>query len=615
MIYNLPSIYKDELIYSVIGRYSSYSGNTNLRFTLKDVFNTIDIIPTIEFQSHLKEFIKNLNGKIDININDIIENNTLLPLYSCFTRRKKINKIKKIMISSDGKSIKYKIGMMRNTICKKDYINYCPVCSKEEFSEYGEAYIHRTHQVQGVFVCEKHGCLLKPYVVNSKRQEYICFDKESMFFDINYPKDENKEKLLRIAQDVYFILNNNVAYFIDEIKDKYDYLMYRKGLTNRKGRVNQVELQSQFLNHYGNEFLKILESDLEEDYKFNWLNNIVRKHNKTFHPLRHILLIDFLCGNVEKFVSLIKVHVKSDIERPWLCLNPCCTNYRKPVIKDCKIITDCKSKGTIGIFKCDCGFIYSRKITGDLMHIGRVRSYGDVWEAKLKELVNTNISIRAIAREMHCDPGTVVKYSEKLGIRNLLNTNRKILNKIDKNFKNKEDLRNQYRKEIIEIIALEPDIIRNNIRKRLTRQYLWSLKHDRKWLEDNLPDKSKRNTNTIDYSDYWNDKDNKTLRLVKEAYNSLKNNIKPIRITKSLIGTRIHKRALITMQLDKMPNTKEFLESVCESIEEFRFRRLDVIYEYVYKNEVELPEWKILKMASIKDKLILQKYKVSRTKV
>jgi hypothetical protein len=268
MIYNFPCIYKDELIYSVIGRYHKCSGNTNLRYTLLDFFNTINIIPTVEFQSHLNEFTKNLNGKVDIDTNEILENNTLLPLYSCFTTKDKINKIKMIMANYDGKSIKYRIGMLRNGICKKNHLHYCPICSKEELDEYGEDYIHRTHQVQGVLVCEKHGCLLKPYIVNSKRQEYVCFDKKNMNFDVKYPKQDEMKRLIRIAKDIYFLLNNNVKYYIDDIKDKYDYLIFKKGLANRKGIVNQIELQRQFINYYSKEFLERLESNINESYKF-----------------------------------------------------------------------------------------------------------------------------------------------------------------------------------------------------------------------------------------------------------------------------------------------------------------------------------------------------------
>lgn len=466
-----------------------------------------------------------------------------------------------------------------------------------------------------MLVCEKHGCLLKPYIVSSKIQEYICFDINNIKIDIIYPKKDDKEKLLRIAKDVYYILNNNIMYHIDDIKDKYDYLIYKKGLKNRKGRVNQIELQNQFVNYYGKEFLKRLNCDIDEDYKCNWLSSIVRKHNKTFHPLRHILLIDFLCGNINNFIDIIKIKNKSDIDRPWLCLNPCCPNYGKPVIKDYKIIADSKIKGAMGIFKCDCGFVYSRRITGDLTHIGRIRCYGAVWESKLKELVKSNMSIRSIAREMICDPNTVVKYAEKLGISKLLNTSRKILNKADTDVNYKIKLKKKYREDVIKIISLEHDVSRTNIRKKLIKQYLWLYKHDREWLENTMPAKKRRNKNVRNYSDYWDEKDDETLFIVKDAYNSLMNLAKPIRITKSVIGTRTHKRALITKQIDKIPKTKKFLESVCESIDEFRFRRLDKIYACIYKEKVEIPEWKILKMASIKEKLILEKYKLSRTKI
>ncbi|AWK50555.1 hypothetical protein DIC82_05670 [Clostridium beijerinckii] len=604
-----PKIYKDELIYSVIGRHHQYCGNISTKDTLMEFFNTTAIIPTLEFQSHLKEFTENLKNEIDINSNEIIENNTLIPLYSYFMEKEEVDKIKNIIINSDGRAIKYKIGFIAGGICKKEYINYCPLCAKKEIKEYGEIYIHRTHQVQGVLVCENHGCLLESYIVNSRRQEYILLDERNINFNIRYPNKNIAKKLITVARDIYFLLNNNEKYYINDIKNKYNYLLYKRSLVNINGRVNQLELQKQFINFYGTEFIKKLESDIDENNEFNWLRCIVRKYKKTIHPLRHILFINFLCKNAKEFINQMKIEEESDIKRPWLCLNHCCVNYKKAVISDYKIKIDSKSKKIIGTFKCDyCGFTYSRCITGDLEYRGRVKCYGIVWEGKLKELINSNISLHAIAKEMHCDSATVIKYAEKLGMEKLLNTKRKLpLHQYNKKPKIKLELRSIYVNEVQELVSSSPNITRSDIRKKLSKEYIWLYRYDKEWIEKILP-RTKRAAHIKDYSEYWRNKDKQILVFIKETYSILIKAKKPIRITKSLIGRHIHKEALMEKKLDKLPQSCAFLESICESIEEFRFRRLDKIYANLNEERIEMPDWKILKIAGLKDKAILEKY-------
>lgn len=51
-----------------------------------------------------------------------------------------------------------------------------------------------------------------------------------------------------------------------------------------------------------------------------------------------------------------------------------------------------------------------------------------------------------------------------------------------------------------------------------------------------------------------------------------------------------------------MPKTKIFLRSICESIEEFRFRRLDIAYKYLQSINEDVTESKLLRLAGIKDK-------------
>lgn len=51
--------------------------------------------------------------------------------------------------------------------------------------------------------------------------------------------------------------------------------------------------------------------------------------------------------------------------------------------------------------------------------------------------------------------------------------------------------------------------------------------------------------NSRDYNEYWAKKDDEILNLVKDAYNAILHMKKPTRITTSLIGRFILKKALL----------------------------------------------------------------------
>lgn len=598
LISYFPKIYSDELLYSVIGRYHKYSGNVNTKDTIRELFGEVNTTPIIEFQGHINDFIKETKEILNANPINIIENNTLIPLYLYFMDKKKAEEVIRLAVNKNGMGIKHKIGIIAGGICRKKYIHYCPLCSKEELNKYGEAYIHRTHQVEGVEVCEKHGCMLYPYINDHKKYEYLYLEKTNLDLSIKYPSVDMMDYLLNISKDIYFLLNQKESkYCVDEIKKEYTKILYNKGIANFNGRINQKYLYEEFTKYYGNQLLEHFKSEIDLNYEFNWLKCIVRKSNRCIHPLRHVLFIEFLSGTVEKFIRGLSINSISN--KKWLCLNHCCKNYMKPVIKDCKIKIDSKSKKAIGTFSCECGFIYSRDITKAEDYVGRIKSYGEVWEGKLKELISTNLSITAIAEEMYCDSTTVVKYAEKLNLKHLLNTKRKSLLKSNSKYNN-EELKITYRNAIINMMKLYPNMGRTELRNKLKKEYIFLYRNDGKWLEKNLPIAKKCITNMREYEDYWCDKDDELLKLSKKAYDKLIRFNKPVRITKSIIGRTINKSALLDKKLNKLPKTKKYLDSICESVDDFRFRKINNIYQLLEGKNIEASDWKVLRMAGIR---------------
>jgi len=64
------------------------------------------------------------------------------------------------MILGKGTSLYMQLGKTASTMKSQVGLKYCPTCLIEDRKGSGEAYWHRSHQADGVFVCHIHATTL-----------------------------------------------------------------------------------------------------------------------------------------------------------------------------------------------------------------------------------------------------------------------------------------------------------------------------------------------------------------------------------------------------------------------------------------------------------------------
>lgn len=295
--------YKDELIYSAIARYHFYLGNVDYRDTIEECFGKRSIIPSFEIGWNF-EYLSKVLGK-KYTSDKLIGKHTIMPYYSPFiseeVRNKTIHEIK----YKGSYAIYTRLGIVAGAVCKKESIFYCPLCANNDLDKYGETYIHREHQLQGIILCPHHGVLLKEYSfkkLDVSRIEYIRLEEKYLDLKVEYNIIDDYNKHLKLARDSYYLLNANLSNMHKEkVFMKYRKLLFQKGLLKGNNTVNQRALYEEFINFYGERFLDKLESNINYYNEYNWLKVIARKSKRASHPLRHLLFINFLCGNIEEF--------------------------------------------------------------------------------------------------------------------------------------------------------------------------------------------------------------------------------------------------------------------------------------------------------------------------
>lgn len=92
-------------------------------------------------------------------------------------------------------------------------LRICPDCIADDIQEYGEAYLHRAHQIPGVHTCHKHHKPLFVYVGNKNHE---CEYDLSMYEEDNLPCDISI--LNKYSDFAYDILRSNVSSDLDTVR-------------------------------------------------------------------------------------------------------------------------------------------------------------------------------------------------------------------------------------------------------------------------------------------------------------------------------------------------------------------------------------------------------------
>lgn len=597
MLSIVPSIFPDELFYSWFARYHRFSGNSSPVITMAELFNKKNSKLNIHFPFNLEFLIEQFPENLLITSDDIINKHTIFPYLRLFMRSDGIDNVIEAMKYDIKQNISVKTTINTQKVFDINIIKICPECYIEDREMSGEAYIHRTHQVPGNLICIKHMQYLVSYKIpdNIPTNEFIDINKCDI--DFNDKNIEISKEIINLSKDISYILNlENEELHIDVIRKKYN-LMAEKNMYKFRGVVNQKIYVNKFINHYSSEFLQELNSALTLEEHTNWINHLINKSYVNVNPIRHMLFMRFLAGSAKSFIEC-----KRDLNYfgngPWPCLNPISSHYKGMIIQNCTVKKE--REKISGVFKCDsCGYVYKRKLENNIYELSKVKTYGYVWEDKLKLLLEQNKPISEIADIMKCSSSTVKRYGQSFGLLTYKYNYGKARGNLNNN--NSDGRLLEYRQRISDYIDNNRDKNRSQVAKALVKEYAYLQKKDRSWLENILPAKvlvreQLRNTKN------WNDIDDRLEKLVPKVIKEILEDKKIIKVTYYSISKRCNMESLRKKEiLKKMPKTSEIIMDNLETAEEFKKRKLRRCIELLAENGEEINKTKILRKIYLRE--------------
>ncbi|WP_183360292.1 TnsD family Tn7-like transposition protein [Geomonas limicola] len=600
MIPFFPRPLPDELLYGICARYHQKSRNVSIKSTVQDLFGSTSARAVLDLPNGIAILSGQLHVKTLNTPERLIERHTLLPLYKPFLPPERYLKILEWMKGAEnGRGIHQAIGAMASGIPLLRLLRWCPQCLLEDSEKWGVPYWHRSHQVMAVSTCHLHGvplCEQRPYALVELNQHFFQSPPSPSVSSIREGAGRagGTPHQFRLAQDVAWLLSNPHLPILglDSLHDRYLYFLRERGLASYWGRVAQQELREAFVAFYGADFLREAFSDLDLGSEQTWLSSLVRKPRRAAHPVRHLLLLNFLGLHPEAFfagATIIK-EKRPFGHGPWPCLNPAAGHYLQPVVCECKITKHTENALPIGTFKCTCGFAYAR--TGpdlkkeDRFSLGRIIAFGPVWEAELQRLVTEGeTSLRGIARRLGVDPATVKKhlYMKRVTAKELTNL--------------PDDLVKARRQRWLDLCRHHPEAGKKFIRALAPADYTWLYRHDREWLLG-LPciPPQKFRRGRVD----WENRDECISSGITSAVNRLKEQEgRPVRITLSAVGKKLGILAIVQKKLENLPRTRAALGSTIETDIDYGIRRVQYAVQAIKQRGDSLETWRVARKAGL----------------
>lgn len=305
MIRYFPMPYPDESVYSIFVRYDKLTGNNNYFVTAEDLMGKMHLKVNFSFANNLEFLSKELPKDTTFTPDYFILNHTVLPIYKPFTPKERYEQA--VMNLKDGyiASALSAIGYTAGSLLDISGFKYCTECIKEDREKYKGAYLHRTHQIDGNLVCSKHKSLLQIFDVPKIADNIMFYDIDKLETQDSRQSISEKaiQELYNLSCDIDMLFHkyNDIPDF-DIIKEKYYSKIDDKGYFFKSGLVNQTELHKDFINYYSKDFLDALKSNVYVNDENSWLRTITRRKNKAVHPIRNLLFIRFLFGDISNFI-------------------------------------------------------------------------------------------------------------------------------------------------------------------------------------------------------------------------------------------------------------------------------------------------------------------------
>lgn len=304
-----PDPYPDELLYSVCARYHRRVRHISKTYTLLDLFGEGARSLSLLLPNRLDHLIAVLPSGHRYSADRLIDEHTLLPFFVPFLRPHRSRLLRNSMKQTSSTISTHGYAGIPSGRFNNGYLRFCRLCADEDTKIFGEPYWHRLHQVPGVEICLRHESALESSKVSARKyrsnREVLITAEEALLIIPSCPPvlPGSWQLYVQLVQDITWLLNQrNLSVSPNNLHACYICILLSKGMICRHAKRRFTVFRLQFKKYFSSEYLDSLNCGVEGSG--DWLSHFLWRQSFTHHPLRHLLIINFLGYTAENFFSL-----------------------------------------------------------------------------------------------------------------------------------------------------------------------------------------------------------------------------------------------------------------------------------------------------------------------
>lgn len=299
-----------ETLYSWCVRFHRLSTNIHPRLTSTQLFGNSAAGFRHDFPTHLLSLSKNTNQLFG-SIENLIYGRTCFPIFAPFLSPPVIAAVIQEMQKGGYSRIKYHLGLRACSIATTAPLKACLSCMRDDTIAFGIAWWHVEHQLPTVRICPKHNEYLfvatQEFHSKGLNEWLLPSDmRPDSFHDFPNLSEPAITKLRNLCNWSQWLIKHHDRPFDNNLlRLTYHLRAKTLGWSSIDGTLNFHKLRLAFRDAYiclenlpGFSFIRETAQD-----NGGFLGAILLKSGVNKHPLRHVIMMEFLFGTTDVFIA------------------------------------------------------------------------------------------------------------------------------------------------------------------------------------------------------------------------------------------------------------------------------------------------------------------------
>ena len=306
---HLPSPIEGESLYSWCIRFHRLCTNTKAKQTIRQLFGHASTGARHDFPTRLGHFSTTTQFLLG-TIEELIYERTVFSIFAPFLTQDAVDDVIRNMRDGQYSRIAYRIGLRGIPTFTVAPLKACAICINEDRVLHGSTYWHIEHQFPTSLTCTKHGSslLVATQIFHAEIQHWNLPSDIPLSGWMNYRKPDAREIILLNKLSEWSLWVSRIAdRNFEEGVLRRTYLLRAKsmGWTHSDGKIDFERIRVAFRKKYAN-LEPVPGFSFVKDTWFahgGFLGEILLSIGNNKHPLRNLLVMDFLFDSHQTFLS------------------------------------------------------------------------------------------------------------------------------------------------------------------------------------------------------------------------------------------------------------------------------------------------------------------------